>query len=161
MTINSPMAICCVSLAALGAAFLAQYWGGLVPCELCLAQRWPYVVTAVIGLAGAFLNLNDRQRAGLVGLAGLVFLVGAGIAIYHAGFEYGWWNGPTACTAEGGTPKTLDELRRMLAAQPFVACNQPAWTFYGISMAGFNALASLVFAAASTTAALKLWRKSA
>lgn len=161
MTFNSSMAICLASLAALGTALLAQYWGGLVPCELCIAQRWPYVATAVVGLAGAMLPLTDRQRAQAVALAALIFLIGAGIALYHAGFEYHWWAGPSACTAPGGQPTSIEDLRRMLAAAPIVACDQPAWTFHGISMAGFNVVASTILAVLSFQAALQLWRKSA
>ncbi len=161
MTVNSSMAIFLVSVGALGTAFLAQYWGGLIPCELCMAQRWPYVATAIVGLSAALLPLYDRQRAATMGLAALIFLVGCGIAVYHAGFEYDWWTGPGACTAPNGTPKTLDELRQMLASAPIVACNRTAWTFYGISMAGFNAVASLILAVVTASAALRLWRKAA
>lgn len=160
MTFKSSMAIFFVSLAALGTALLAQYWGGLSPCELCIAQRWPYVATAVVGLAGAMLPLTDRQRAQAVALAALIFLGGAGIALYHAGFEYHWWAGPTACTAPGGQPTSIEDLRRMLAAAPIVACDQPAWTFYGVSMAGFNFVASFALAVLSGNGAYSLWRKT-
>jgi len=122
---------------ALGTAFLSQYWGGLVPCELCVAQRWPYGATLLLG-GLAFFFADRRLRVALLGLAALAFAVDAGIALYHAGFEYGWWQGPSACTAPSGVANSLDALRAQLNATPAVACNRPAWTFSGISMAGFN-----------------------
>ena len=36
--------------AALGVAYASEVWGGLVPCALCLVERWPYRVSIVLGL---------------------------------------------------------------------------------------------------------------
>jgi disulfide bond formation protein DsbB len=134
---SAPLLVILGSVAALGTALLSQYWGGLVPCELCIAQRWPYGVAILLGLL-ALLMPGNRARGVLVALAALAFAVDAGIALFHAGFEYGWWQGPTACTAPSGAANTLDALRAQLAAAPVVACDRPQWTFHGISMAGFN-----------------------
>ena len=140
------------SIIALGTAFASQYLGGLVPCELCIAQRWPYGAALVLALAA--LLVGGPVRRVLLSLAALALAVDAGIALYHAGFEYGWWQGPSACTAPSGAASSLDALRAQLNATPVVACNRPAWTFAGISMAGFNfAWASLLFL---LTAALTL-----
>ena len=132
------------SVIALGTAFASQYWGGLVPCELCVAQRWPYGAALLLGLLAYF--ADGRLRALLLGLAALALAVDAGIALFHAGFEYGWWEGPSTCTAPSGAADSLDALRAQLNATPVVACNRPAWSFAGISMAGFNfAWALLLF----------------
>ena len=39
--------------AALGVAYAAEVWGGLVPCALCLLERWPYRGVLVLGLLAA------------------------------------------------------------------------------------------------------------
>jgi len=133
------------SAIALGTAFLSQYWGGLVPCELCVAQRWPYGAALLLAVL-ALVVRDGRLRAGLLALAALALAIDAGIALYHAGFEYGWWQGPSACTAPSDAATSLDALRAQLNATPVVACNKPAWTLFGISMAGFNfAWALLLF----------------
>jgi disulfide bond formation protein DsbB len=134
---TASLAVMLGSVIALGTAFASQYWGGLVPCELCVAQRWPYGAALLLGLLGFFFA-DCRVRAGLLGLAALAFAVDAGIALFHAGFEYGWWEGPSTCTAPSGATNSLDALRAQLNATPVVACNRPAWTLGGISMAGFN-----------------------
>ena len=133
------------SAIALATAFTSQYWGGLLPCELCIAQRWPYGAALVFAIL-ALLAGGRRLRMALVALAALALAVDAGIALYHAGFEYGWWQGPSACTAPSGAATSIDALRAQLNATPVVACNRPAWSFAGISMAGFNfAWALLLF----------------
>jgi len=141
------------SLVVLGTALLSQYWGGLVPCELCLAQRWPWrvaiVAAALIWLAGERIPLT----AAALGLA-LVFFVSAGLGFYHVGVEQHWFAGPTACTASAGsTATTVEELRRQLAGVQPVMCDQVQWSLFGVSLAGFNTIASLAMAAFCAAAA--------
>jgi len=134
------------SLLVLGAALLSQYWGGLIPCELCLAQRWPWrvaiVAAALMWLAGDKIPLTAAAL-----ILALVFFVSAGLGFYHVGVEQHWFAGPTACTATAGsTATTIEELRQQLLAAPVVMCDQVQWSLFGVSMAGWNVVASLVLA---------------
>ena len=134
------------SIAVLGTALLSQYWGGLAPCELCLLQRWPWRVAIVLAVA-AWL-VGDRVSLSLVALVfALVFFISAGLGFYHLGVEQHWFAGPTACTATGPTATTVDELRRQLLAAPLVLCDQVQWALFGVSLAGWNLIASLMLAA--------------
>ena len=140
-----PLFLFCAASAVLGAALASQYIGGLVPCELCLLQRWPYGIVIALGLIGLVVR-GERVVVLLGALACLAFLAGAGIAAYHAGVECGWWQGPSACTNSLTAPTSIEELRKLLEATQVVRCDQPAWTFAGISMAGFNVFTSLALA---------------
>lgn len=151
-----PFVILIASVGALGTAFTAQYWGGLQPCVLCLYQRWPYAITILLGLIGIWVAA-PTARAAIIALAGLAFLAGAGIAAFHVGVEQGWWQGTTQC-GTSGTPATLEELRAQILAAPVVRCTDIAWSLFGISMAGFNVIASLILAAVSLTGAARLAR---
>ena len=131
----------------LGGALIFQYGFGLYPCALCFAQRWPYYFA--IGLAVLALSLAGETTAGptivgLLVLIALVFFGGAVLATYHVGIEQQWWAGTNAC---GGGLRakglSLDELRARLLDQPIVRCDRPAWTLFGISLAGFNIALSL------------------
>ncbi|HEV2188036.1 MAG TPA: disulfide bond formation protein B [Stellaceae bacterium] len=135
------------SLAVLGTALLSQYWGGLVPCELCLLQRWPWRVAIVLA-AVAFL-VGDRISLTVTALTiALVFFISAGLGFYHVGVEQHWFAGPTACSASAGlTATTVEELRRQLEAAPVVMCDQVQWALFGVSLAGWNMIASLALAA--------------
>ena len=74
-----------VAAAALGLALGAEYWGGLVPCALCLLERWPYRVAIVLSLVAAVVPRPfDR---GLLMLVVLTMLVGAALAVVHVGVE--------------------------------------------------------------------------
>lgn len=111
----------------LGGAYVSQYGFGLFPCEMCWWQRYPHFVA----LALALLSFVAPPKPVWVALAGLAIAVSGGIGVFHAGVEYGWWESPLGCTATD--PFALE----------FVRCDQAAWTLWGISLAGFNALFSL------------------
>ena len=132
----------------LGAWFF-QYGLGLRPCALCLEQRHPYyfaIPLAVLVIMGE--TVGSRRRVLLAGLAVIAALMlwNAGLAGYHAGVEWKWWAGPTTC---GGTPdlgSPLD-LRKQLESMTVVSCDEAAWRFLGLSLAGYNVLISLALAA--------------
>lgn len=115
----------------------SQYIGGLYPCEMCHWQRWPH--EAAIGLAILALFLKAPVRTTLVVLAAIAILVSGGIGVFHAGVEYGWWQGITSCTntAQGGS------LADIMTA-PLIRCDVPQWTLFGVSLAGFNAIFSIL-----------------
>lgn len=130
------------SAALLAGAFAFQHIGGLAPCPLCLWQRWPHAAAVVIGLVAV---LTDWR--GLAWLGALAALATAGIGIFHVGVEQLWWEGLAACTAgsiEGISAADLLDPSKDVA--PIVRCDEIPWQLLGISMAGWNAILSLILA---------------
>lgn len=123
-----------IPAALLGGALIAQYGFGLPPCEMCWWQRYPHIVALVLAaLAWA------TKRDALVALAGIAILVSGAIGAFHAGVEYKWWEGVTACTSTAA--QSSDPLAAIMAA-PIVRCDVAPWTLRGVSLAGFNFLIS-------------------
>ena len=138
-------AVLLASAAVLGAALLSQYWGGLRPCELCLLQRWPWAAAITVALVALF--AGGRGALPWLGLVlAAVFVAGIGLAFYHVGVEQHWFAGPSACTANAGRATTLEELKRQLSATAPVLCDKVQWSLFGVSLAGWNLLASLAMA---------------
>lgn len=152
------MLLLVASVVILGAALAFQLIGGLRPCELCLWQRYPYAVA--IGLSGVGFGL---ARAGaprdwlaiLLLVLALTFAIGAGIAAFHVGVEQKWWTGTTACVGAGGAG-SLDALREQVLAAPVARCDEPAWSLFGISMAGYNGFLSVALTLLSLRFACRL-----
>ena len=120
-------------LGALG----SQYIGGLYPCEMCHWQRWPHDAAIVLALFAFGTRVNKASHV-LVALAALAIMVSGGIGVFHAGVEYGWWEGITTCsTTAAGV--SLEVIMRA----PVVRCDVPQWTLLGLSLAGYNAIISL------------------
>lgn len=161
---NWPLAALLISAVMLAIAHAFQTFGGLSPCTLCFKQREVYWTA---GFLAAALFVVSRIPAGqrLVWIGNLllaaVFLYGAYLAVYHAGAEWKFWPGPSAC-ASGGGHVSIDDLKEILGKNNIKppACDQAAWVFAGLSMAGWNALISLGLVGASVLAALRL-RKAA
>ncbi len=76
---------------------------GYAPCELCLKERIPYYIGIPVAAATLIFALREWRALTLAGfiLLFLIFAFSAGFGIYHAGVEWHFWQGPTACT--GGT----------------------------------------------------------
>jgi len=129
------------SAALLLGALAFQYIGGLAPCHLCIWQRWPHGIAIGIGLL-----LLAWPVRGLTLFGALTMLTGAGIGIYHSGIERGWWPGPASCTAPTPGDMAPGDLLDQILATPVVLCDQVAWSMLGLSMASWNALASLALA---------------
>jgi disulfide bond formation protein DsbB len=131
------------SATLLAGAFGFQYIGGLWPCTLCLWQRWPHAAAIVLGALGLALP----QRIWPI-LGTLAALTTASIALFHVGVEQAWWEGLATCTADTmGNVDVNDLLNTDVTVGAPVRCDAIAWARFGISMAGWNMLASLGLAA--------------
>ena len=125
----------------LAGAYVSEYGFGLYPCEMCWWQRYPHFAAVALGLVSTV----ARPKGPWIALAALAVLVSGLIGAFHAGVEYGWWEGFTACTTtveDGGDP-----LEAIMNA-PLIRCDVAQWTLAGISLAGFNAIISVIFAVA-------------
>lgn len=120
----------------LGGAYISQYGFGLYPCEMCWWQRYPHFAALGLGLAALFVPPARLWLA----LAALAILASGAIGGFHAGVEYGWWQGITDCALVGGAEggNALDAVFNA----PLTRCDQAAWDLFGISLAGWNFLIS-------------------
>ncbi|WP_374655985.1 disulfide bond formation protein B [Dongia sp.] len=135
-----------MSLAALCAAWLAQYGFGLAPCHLCLLQRDAYWAAIALSIGAIALGVRSPLRRWVLALVGLAFLAGAGVALYHVGVERQWWQGSEACIG-GIAGLSGADLEAAIMNAPVTRCDEIAFEFLGISMAGYNGLLSLALAA--------------
>lgn len=136
-------------LGALGSQFI----GGLFPCEMCHWQRWPHEIAIAAALFAFPLGDKPAGRAALA-LAIIGILVSGAIGVFHAGVEYHWWEGITRCSAPI-TAKSADEIFAQIMATPMIQCDVPQWTLFGISLAGFNAIFSIL----GGLGILALWKR--
>jgi len=132
-------------------AYFFQYVLGLPPCPLCLDQRVPYYIAIPLAAALAVVVRRGAAPAWLAqagfAVIAAAMLAGAGLGLYHAGVEWGWWAGPTDCSGPvAGLGSAADLLSRIEASR-VVRCDEAAWRFLGLSLAGYNVLISLALAA--------------
>ena len=135
-----------------GGALVSQHLGGLRPCEMCYWQRWPhYAAFAVAALA----FLVPAVRRPLVLVAAILIATSGMIGVMHAGVEYRWWDGFTACTSGIQSTGSSADVLTQIMNTPLIRCDVPQWTLGGVSLAGFNALLSFGAALAILALAMK------
>jgi disulfide bond formation protein DsbB len=159
---SAALAIAAVGAAALLSAWFFQYVLGLKPCPLCLEQRYPYyfaIPLAVMVLLGDEVGASRKVLlAALVAIA-LGMLWNAGLGIYHAGVEWKWWPGPQECSGTLDDLGSAGGLLKKLESISIVRCDEAAWRFLGLSLAGYNAIISLALAAIAAWAAAMEWQR--
>jgi disulfide bond formation protein DsbB len=143
-----------IGLLTILGAWAFQLIGGYVPCELCLKERIPYYVglpLALIAFVAAILKAPPAVARTLLAVVAVAFLIGAGLGVYHAGAEWGFWPGPSDCGGGSGTTTNAADLLDSLKGIHVVRCDQAAWRLpdvsWGISFAGWNALISAALCA--------------
>jgi len=147
-----------VSLGSLLFALAMQFGFGIHPCVLCLWQRLPYGVVAILALLAWAWKPYRPQTAFLLGLCSFCFLIGMGLAVFHSGVERHWWLGTSGCAIQPLQGASVDDLREALLHTVTARCDEIVWTIFGLSMANLNivwSLASAFFAAASAAKALQ------
>ncbi|WP_288457376.1 disulfide bond formation protein B [uncultured Sphingomonas sp.] len=153
---NARLLALVIPAALLGGAWAFQLLGGLYPCEMCHWQRWPHYGALVLAVL-AFATGGPRVKATLVAGAAALVAVSGLIGVFHAGVEYHWWQGITACTQTVSTTGlSTDQALRDLLAAPIVRCDAAQWALFGVSLAGWNAILSLTGAAVIVS---QLWRR--
>lgn len=142
-------AICVIAAATLVGAWIFQYGFDILPCPLCLEQRYAYYL--IIPLALVLALAAPRRRTATLVLIGFVVLAIAALANaalggYHSGVEWGFWLGPQECTGAlnplSGGGSLLDALDKVKV----IRCDEVQWRFLGLSLAGYNVLISLLLA---------------
>ncbi|MDR3535739.1 MAG: disulfide bond formation protein B [Acetobacteraceae bacterium] len=146
-----PAALACVlaAAAALAFAFSLEIWGGIVPCALCLVERWPYRVALGLGLVALVMPTGIARL--LLWLAVATVLADAAIAFVHVGVEAGWWPSPLPeCAAPRLASGSIAERLASMPAHPAKPCDDATYLVPGVpvSLAMANMLFALVFAAA-------------
>ncbi len=125
--------------ALLGGALISEHVFGLYPCEMCMWQRWPHMVAIVFAILALIFRSQNWSWLLVIGAA-LAIIVSGLIGGFHAGVEYGWWEGITSCAtnlADSG------DLLGSIMNAPLVRCDVAPWSLFGISLAGYNFLLSV------------------
>ncbi len=154
-----------VSALLLAGAHLFERFGGLIPCILCLDQREAHWTAFAVAAAGLIISKFFKSKLGAaaaVGAVALVYVVSTGLAFYHTGVEYGYWPGPAICSGAAGLGGIdVNDLGASLGEKADApSCEDVQWRFLGVSMAGYNLLASAGLFAFTFFAALKETRSA-
>ncbi|RTL54109.1 MAG: disulfide bond formation protein B [Bradyrhizobiaceae bacterium] len=143
-------AVAVIAAATIAGAWFFQLVLDIRPCPLCLEQRYAYYFAIPFAVLLAIAIARRAPRGLLIAgfaILALAALANAWLGTYHAGVEWGWWKGPSDCTGpltDFGDPRNLFNS---LKTVKIIRCDDVQWRFLGLSLAGYNALISLLMAA--------------
>jgi disulfide bond formation protein DsbB len=149
-----PIAAAAAVIALGGAATILGAWFfqfglGLKPCPLCLEQRYAYyfaIPLAALVLLGESVGASRKVLLAALFIIALGMLWNTGLATYHAGVEWKFWQGPQDCSGALDSLGSANDLLGSLEKINVVRCDEAAWRFLGLSLAGYNVLISLALA---------------
>jgi len=143
-------AVTVVGAVTIGGFFFFQYVLGYPPCPLCLDQRNAFYVgvplAALLWLGANYGASSKVMMAGFAVIAAIM-LWNTGLAAYHAGVEWKFWPGPADCSGPINSLGSASDMLKQLQNIRIVRCDEAAWRFLGISLAGYDVLVSLFLAA--------------
>ena len=127
-----------ISLIAIASALIAEHFFDLVPCKMCLKQRYPYygIITFVI----LFYTVRKTQSVWLYILSHTAILYGLFYSVWHVGIEQKIFSGPASCSGILNQTNSIESLKQQIENQPIINCSDIAWTIMGLSAATINSL---------------------
>jgi disulfide bond formation protein DsbB len=151
-----------IAAAAILGALGFEHIGGYLPCHLCLMQRTPYYVgvpVAALTVLAVVLAAPRPLVAALFAIVAALMLYGGGLAVFHAGVEWGLWAGPVSCSPSVGVSSAADMLNQLENSHA-PSCTDAALRILGLSFAGWNVLVSALLVVLAALGAQMAWRSA-
>ena len=129
------------SIFALISAYFIQYILGHQPCNLCLIERIPYILTIII-ITLSFI-ITKYEKIYLIFLS-LIFISATFISLYHFGIEQGFIKESLVCdlNSQNNALTTEDLLKKL--KEKTISCKDVTFKILGLSLASINVLISLI-----------------
>ncbi|MDA9167696.1 disulfide bond formation protein B [Candidatus Pelagibacter sp.] len=131
------------SIFALSAAYYIEYILGHQPCNLCLIERMPYVVSIVIILL--FIFIQKFEGFFLIILS-ITFIIASIISFYHFGIEQGFIKESLVCDLNSNNTDLTKEALLNQLKEVTVSCKDATFKILGLSLATINIFTSLIIA---------------
>ena len=130
-----------VSLISMISAYFIQYSLGHQPCNLCLYERIPYILSIIIVFTKFIFKIEEKI---IILLLIIIFLFSFIISFYHFGIEQGFFEESAVC----GLKNTVDiiskeEILKQLQSKT-VSCKDVTFRIFGFSLTTFNMFISLI-----------------
>ncbi len=148
------LAVIAAGVGAIVGALLIEHFFGAHPCILCIYQRVPYTLAALLALVALALRKNARAVSVIFGLIALAYFVNVGIAFYHTGVELHWWDMPGGCAVNPAVLADPESARLALLMTAVAECDKINFTFLGFTLANWNILICLGLGAFAALVAL-------
>ena len=147
-----------ISLTMILFALISEHVFGLVPCSLCLTQRYPHIF---VFFTSVWLMFFRTHKFFMYPINTLVMALSIFLASYHAGVEQGIFQGPQSCSSSNlslVSDKSAEALLQDILKTSVVRCNDVTWYFMSLSMATWNLILSTGLFIGWTVSSLRFFK---
>ena len=130
-----------VSVIALVSAFFIEYILGYQPCNLCILERIPYLLTIIIIIFNYKFSQFEKF---FILLLTIIFLIGTLVSLYHLGIEQGFIQESLACDLKSGSNLLSKEEILKQLQQKNINCKDVTFKIFGLSLTSYNIFISLL-----------------
>ena len=129
------------SLISISSALFIEYILGHQPCNLCLIQRVPYILSIILITLNYFLKKDEKFT---IILLILIFSFSFIISFYHYGIEQGFFEESSVCGLKSATEIiSKEEILKQLQAKT-INCKDVTFRIFGFSLTTINIFFSLI-----------------
>jgi len=148
-----------VCAALLGFALYVEHGMFMLPCPLCILQRFFFAGMGLLGIVAALHNPSGRAGRGAYGIAiALLAAVGGSIAARHVWLQLQPPSGFPSCSGQG-LSYMLESLGRIDALAETLSgsadCAKVDWAFLGLSMPAWTLLCFVLLGVGALVAGLR------
>ena len=135
------------SFIALISAFFIEYVLGHQPCNLCLIERIPFILSIILIIFNFIFKKNEKF---IVLLLSMMFIFSFFISVYHFGIEQGFFQESTVCGIKNlNETISKDELLKHMSEKT-ISCRDVTFRIFGLSLTTINIGLSLFLIILST-----------
>ena len=121
-------------------SFFLEFFLNLIPCKLCLYQRylWLFLLLACI------INLKQNSKSRYIETIIIITLCAIiTLSFYHSGIEFGFFNNIISCTSENNeTVNSIEELDFLIRNTKNMDCAFPKFKILNLSLSNLSFLFS-------------------
>ena len=128
------------SIAIISALFI-EYILGHLPCNLCLIERIPHILSIVVLII--FYKLKKKEKYFIL-LLTLIFIFSLIISIYHFGIEQGFIKESAICNLKDGADILSKEDLLLELQTKIVSCKDVTFRIFGLSLTTYNMIISVI-----------------
>jgi len=146
-----------LSILPISIALIAEYYYNLIPCKLCLNQRYPYYF--IIILFSFFYLIRETNNIWLYLISKIAILYGLFYSIWHVGVENKVLKEPSSCSETLSDALSIESLKNQIINKPIVNCSEVSWSIFGFSAATINTILLIIILIINTIFVIKLFNE--
>ena len=140
---NWAIIVLLISSIASIAALIAQYLFNILPCQMCLYQRYPYYFIILFSII--YIITKKIPLVLYYWINSFAFAIGLFFSIWHVGIEQKILKGPSGCSGFLKKTNSIDDLKNQILSQDIISCADTTWYMFGFSAATINAILMFLF----------------